>query len=483
MMRGGAIVFSGLAVGYLVQFGRNVLLAWVLSVADYGLATTFALAMAALEMATNLSFDRLLVQARDGDEPRLQASLQLLQVVRGLTVGAILYLGAGPLAAFLGAGDVVWAYQLLALAPVIRGFAHLDIFRKQREMRFGPSMVVALGSQVGSLVVLAPLAFWLEDYRAMLYALILQEVIFTALSFTAAERRYALAWNRDVLARVFTFCWPLMINGLLLFAIFNGDRLIVANQLGWVELGWFSAALTLTLAPTLLVANTMHTVMLPRLSRETIGTDAFESAAIAAFQAGLLAGIGIVTGFAIFGPWLFLMVFGAKFAPAASLIVILAATQAIRVAKTGSTTLAVACGATRNPMYANLGRLAVLPVAWFVLSAGGGLHDLVLVALCGEFVALAISMALLIFRCRLRVRRLARPSAGMAVTLVLVALAEVDTPATADLLDRLTLAQGAIVLSALVTFLLMRELHRLLLAGQDDGPNQPSLAGGPSGRS
>ena len=49
--------------------------------------------------------------------------------------------------------------------------------------------------------------------------------------------------------RLLTFGWPLLVNGLLMFGIVQGDRLIIGTAYSVYDLGIYSVALTLAMAP------------------------------------------------------------------------------------------------------------------------------------------------------------------------------------------------------------------------------------------
>src|SRR5690606_23993576 len=173
MIKGGLLLGGGNASIALLGLLRNVLIARMISVEDFGIAATFAITMAAVEMTSNIAIDRLIVQARDGDRPRFQATAQAFQAARGVLAAMLLYLLAEPIAALFGVPHVVWAYQAMALMPLLRGLVHLDMYRVQRDMRFRPSVTVEVSAQLLATLAAIPLAMQLGDWRAMLYALLL----------------------------------------------------------------------------------------------------------------------------------------------------------------------------------------------------------------------------------------------------------------------------------------------------------------------
>jgi O-antigen/teichoic acid export membrane protein len=66
--------FNGLAA--ILGLVRNIMIARLLSVDDFGIASTFAMTMAFVDMSANIGIDRLVVQSKEGQSERFQATLQ-----------------------------------------------------------------------------------------------------------------------------------------------------------------------------------------------------------------------------------------------------------------------------------------------------------------------------------------------------------------------------------------------------------------------
>ena len=263
MIKAASVLLGGNILLALAKFARNILVARLLSVEDFGIAATFAIVFGFIEMLAFLGLGRFLVQVRDEGLERVQATLHTLQVLRGALVAAVLFFTAGPLAEVMDVPQVAWAFQLMALLPLIQGFLHLDMARAQRDMRFGPFVKISLAAEFLGLLAIWPLYLVFGDYRIVLGALLLQEALTVGFSFLVSERRYRLGFDRGLVLRALGFGWPLLLNAMLMFGIFQGDRIIVANQLGPVDLGLFSLAFMLTLMPTGILAQTINRLFLP----------------------------------------------------------------------------------------------------------------------------------------------------------------------------------------------------------------------------
>ena len=395
MIRSGLLLTAGNISVALLGFMRNVLVARLISVENFGIASTFAITMALVEMSSNMALDRLIVQAKDGEAPSLQATIHALQAMRGVAGAALLFAIAGPLATFFGVPDVAWAYQWLAIIPLVRGLAHTDMFRLQRAMRFLPSVVVEFASQFLGTAAAVALALHFGDYRAMLYALIAQQFAYMVISHFAADRRYHWGWDKAVMRKAVVFGWPLLLNGILMFGIFQGDRIIVGGLIGMQELGWFSAAFALTLMPTMVIAKTLATFFMPQLVDVRHDNDEFERLLLVTIQASLVIGVLLAILFAIAGPYFLILLYGNNFRDAASIVTWLAIMQAFRLAKAGPAIGALSVAETTNPLIANIVRFLSLPVAWVIVNYNGDIYTVIILGIIGEFLAFMVSLLLL----------------------------------------------------------------------------------------
>ncbi|WP_373087839.1 oligosaccharide flippase family protein [Sneathiella sp.] len=383
-LKSGLLLSIGGATGALSTFARNIIIARLISVEDFGIAATFGITMAFIEMTSVLGVDRLIVQSPEGNEPRLQATVQAFNVLRGALLSLILFAIAGPVANLFELPEVVGAFQWLAILPFIRGFVHMDTARAQREMRFAPSVLTENGAQLLTMLLAAPLAIYFKDYRVMLWLITIQVIANVIISFLTASRKYRWAWDMAVLRHIFSFGWPLMINGFLLFGVFQADRAIVGAAFSMEELGWFSAAFTLTLFPSMVLASMCQSFFMPMLSADQLIPDKFQFGAIATMKACLLLGVLLYVGLALAGPALLLLLFGHQYAEATLIVGWLALVQGIRTVKSGPVIVAISCGQTKLPLYANMVRSTALVLALIAVWQGWGIFGIILSGIIGE---------------------------------------------------------------------------------------------------
>lgn len=393
VLNGVAVIGAGQALGHVLSFVRNIIVARLVGPEDFGIAATFALTVSLLEMISDLGADKLIIQAEDGDDPRLQAAAHLWQLSRESVSALLILVLAWPLSLVFQVPHTRWAFYCLALVPLLRGFLHLDIKRLQRHLRFAPQTYTEVGAQFVATAVAWPLAWWLRDYSAMLWIVIAHAGVSVLLTHLGAQRAYRLGWDRGQLARLITFGWPLLVNGLLMFAVLQGDRALVGAFYSMHALGLYAVAFALAYAPVQMLVSLASGITLPLLSRVQSDAREFERR-YALCAAGLAAAGGALTvTFVLAGPHLLTWTFGAAFRDAALCLILLAAAQSVRLLRVGTTIAAMARSDTVNSMGSNAWRITGLAAAGAAACFGAPLAWIAAAALLGEIAALAYSLA------------------------------------------------------------------------------------------
>ncbi|MDH5452294.1 MAG: oligosaccharide flippase family protein [Paracoccaceae bacterium] len=465
MLKKAFMLISGNAFGSAFLLARNLIVARLISPEDYGIASTFAISMSIVEMFSNFGLNQMIVVDKDGDDPEVQKALQGFQMLRGIASSLLLFLIAGQFAAFLGIPDLAWAYQVIAFIPLINALQHFDMHRLKRHLRFAPSIQAAALPPLVSVLALWPLALIYDDYRIMLVALFVQAIALVILSHVAAERPYRLKIDFALIRRATVFGWPLLLNGALLFCVFNGERLIVGRELGMLQLGLFSMAFTLTLTPTLVLANSSQSFFLPQLSAVRESREKFQFLSVVALESSLLIGVLLVLCVALFGAPVIALLVGPKYFGVLSFLVPMAVLQAVRGAKTGSAIVALSVGRSGNSVVANLFRVLSLPVSWLVAIRTGDVLAIIWIACAAEVLGYLTAVGLAAMRTGISIRQIVVPSLLSALAcLVAVADAHYYEPQP-DFASDLHWAKWLVILTCLAAIASMRGLQRYV-AGQ-----------------
>jgi O-antigen/teichoic acid export membrane protein len=398
LFRGGAMLLLGKAVTQGCSFLRNVIVARIIGVENFGIASTFAITVSIFEMLGSLSVDRLLVQAEDGNDENFQATAHAIQVLRGFSSGLLIAICAGPMAGLFGVPQTAWAFRYLGLLPVLRGFAHLDNQRVQRNLTYGPSVLLDVAQQLIPTLLAWPISLWTKDYSAMLWLVLLQGLIAALGSFAVADRPYRWHWDKRYVKRFLDFGWPLVANAILLFGIYQGDRFLIgtatktlgSTAYSMKDLGIYAAATSLTLTPMIAFSTICSSLMLPLFSGLPPDLHEFTKRYRTGIQLVGLASGCFAVPLILAGGWIVTAIYGQAYNAAGAFIGWMAAAQAVRMARFTPAMGAMALGDTSNAMYSNLIRFSALIGTAMVILLDGSLTWIAIAGFIGEVLSLIV---------------------------------------------------------------------------------------------
>ncbi|MBC2662457.1 oligosaccharide flippase family protein [Novosphingobium flavum] len=387
IVRQGSLLFASQIADSALTLGRNLLLARLLSVEQFGIAASFSILMMLIDVTQGAGLDRMLVQAKSGELDKTQATLQTAQLVMGIGSGLIILAISWPYSVVMGTHGMVAAYLIFSMLPVLRSLQNLDMYRLQRENKFWPMIIRSLSAQVVSLASIWPLHWWFGDYRTAIGSILIFHTAAFVASHLGAERPIRFAADPEVLARAKRFGAPILLNGVFLFFVMNGDRMVVSNRFGPAMLGAFSAAALLAMSPTLVMSRVVQTLFLPRMSRAQDDQVRLQWLFNGAGDGTILLAVCFTLGTALMGVPLLLFLFGPKYAVAAPYLLLLVVMQSIRFVRAVPAVVAMARAETRNPLYANIVRGAFVPLAFLAAVFSQDIFWLILTGIMGEVVA------------------------------------------------------------------------------------------------
>ena len=408
-VRSSSVVALGLMIELGSQFARTMLLARALGAAEFGLVTSINTLVALVEMFSFLGVDRYLVYSQEGDAPHELAIAHGLSWSRGLLGAALILSLAWPTAVALGVRDQTHAFMIVAIAPLLRGAAHLGVVQMQRVGRFWPSTLTDAGGALLGFAAAAAAVMVARDHRAILWALTAQAAGILILSHLLARAGpYRLSFDRNRNREALRYGLPLLVNGLALGVAFQLDRIIVGSWLGVTALGAYGLSVTLLFQPVTLLGRLATTTLQPRISAawHNDRSEAFPRfVSQLAGWAALLSAAGAM-GTVCLGAPVLRFLFGPSFSLSDAFFVLMGFVLLVRINRHVVNLLGLAIGRTTDLMISNIVGASALPamIAAFLVYLGPASASFG--ALFGDLSAFAVADA--------RLRR-ASSSAGKAI--------------------------------------------------------------------
>lgn len=387
ILRGGAQLFAGQIGVQLIRFFRNFILARLLVPEDFGVASTFAVTLTALELLSDLSLEKMIVRDPQGDEERFQATLTTLSMIRFALLGLAIYLTAGWLADIYDVPEAKAAYQIFALVPIIRMFTHLDMYRAQRRMNFNIEIYAHISSQIIGLIVATILAYLTRDFTAVLWGSMAQSLALVVITHIMASRPFRAAWDPEFATRALVFGWPLMVNGFVLMLVSLADRVLVGAVLGMTDLAVYTIAVLLVTVAGSSLHRVVSTVSLPGLSAVQDDASAFQAQyTLLGHVVGAIA-VFFFVPITLLGSDVIAFIFGAKYLGPTILVGVLSIGMAIKFMRTPFVTGFLANSRTKDLMLSETVRIVGIILAAAVILIGGNLVQVAMAINFGECVA------------------------------------------------------------------------------------------------
>jgi coenzyme F420 hydrogenase subunit beta len=377
---------------------RNLLLARLLGAEDMGLAALVALGLRLVEMAGALGLDRFLVQLPAGRSGRAQATLHGASLLVGAGLASLLAIAGPTLAPILAPSLDATLFLPAAAILMVRGAIHLDYRRQQRHGDFRAALWVEGVPALLSCLAIPALA--VTGPGALVWALLLQAILAALASHLCARRPWRPALDPATLQAAVRFGAPLALNGIAMFAVLQGDRVLVAAELPAAELARFIVVGQCALLPVLAATRVVLSTELPRLARLREDGAALGARLRGNLGHAALAGAAGAIAFTAFAPALVPLLFGPDFSPTVGLAAAFGAAAALRLVRAVPNVALMALGRTRALFMAGLPRLGAVVGVFFLIAAGApaldarALEVIVLAGAAGELASLLLALVL-----------------------------------------------------------------------------------------
>ena len=368
----------------IVLLGSTVVLARLISPAEFGLAAIALIVTALATVLTGESFGTPLVQRKDAGTAHVRAA-----VTMSLTFGAVLatatYLLA-PLCEPLFGADTVGLMQLMAPAFLISAVSVVPHAMLQRELNFRRLSSIEIWHRISGAAVSMGLAFAGLNAEAILLGS-LAGALLSSVLLVAVARPPRPGFDRGAMRDIASFGVPAAASGLLRAVNRNVDYAIIGARLGAAQVGLYWRAYQFGVEYQSKISSIMMRVALPVYSRAASVEDmrALRARIVRVHATILIPLLGLLIVLAPEGlPWLL----GDPWRPAVLPTQILAVAGMTAAVLTGLGPLMLAMGKPKALLYWNLGSSVTYGLMVFFVAPLG------LTAICVGVVAMRVTTLL-----------------------------------------------------------------------------------------
>jgi O-antigen/teichoic acid export membrane protein len=249
-----------------VGIGKIVILARILTPAQFGLFSIAILLLTVLDVFSETGINVFLIQ-REGKLKDYIDSAWFVSVLRGVFVGAVIYLLSFPVSAFFIEPDLKEIIELIALVPIVKGFVNPSVikfihnldFKSEFYFRFLVFFIDALFAVIFTI--------YTKDARGIVFGLLIGAISEVILSFVYIRPIPKFKFEIEKISHILRRGKWVTMHGISEYIFRNVDDFVIGKFFGATQLGFYQIAYKLAILPITEFADVTGKVTFPVLSK------------------------------------------------------------------------------------------------------------------------------------------------------------------------------------------------------------------------
>lgn len=343
----------------LLQTGRSIILARLLTPEMFGLMGICMIVIRGLDLFTETGFGAALIQRQERVEEAKHTAFTL-QVLRGVVLMVITWIVAPLAAAYYDEPRLTLIVWFLSLAFPLNGLTNINTILLEKRLDFRLVTTLELSVAVLSTGAVIVLAYVMRSAWAIAIGHLILVGSRLTLSYVLVEGRPRFQFDRGVASELFRYGRYITGLTIALFLTTEADNLVVGKQLGFEWLGYYTMAYILANLPATHVAKVASRVLFPAYSALQGDRAKLRAAYVTVLR--VVGGLTIpaAVGLALLAPEVTRIVYGERWLPAADALRILAVFGAMRSLSSLGGYVLQAVGRPNINFYMVAGKLVVI---------------------------------------------------------------------------------------------------------------------------
>ncbi len=316
VLQAGGWVTAGFLLDKLIAAGQMMIVARLLTPADFGLMAASAAVLLAATTLAELGIEPALVARREIRPGDLRVAWTLA-LGRSVVLAAVLWVLAEPIAAFFRFPELVMLLRVHTLALLIQGAQSPAVALLLRNLDMGRRVRLDLVRRLVEAAATIALAWWLRSAWALLGGQLIGFAVSSVLSFHMAPFMPRLSLDRESLGYFARYGKHLNVTTIMIFCVTGAGEFVVGRMLGASALGIYQIALTIPVLISTRPVVVISQVSFPAYAILQRGQGGTGRAFALQFALMGLILVPVATGLALLAPDVVRLLFGAKWLEAA----------------------------------------------------------------------------------------------------------------------------------------------------------------------
>lgn len=300
----------------ILGFVTQIILARILSPADFGLLAIGLLAINTMNIFRDLGLGATLIYKKDDADYTAANTAFILLPLAASTLFLIAYFSAPHIAVFFDNPAVEPIVRVLALTFVISSFGTVPSMLLEKELEFKKKVVPETVPIIGYAGVAICLAMNGYGVWSLVYGQIISAMLTAGLIWLVSDWRPTFKFDRKIAKVLFDYGKHIMGASIIMFLVTNVDNAIVGKILGIEALGFYTLAYTISNLPATQITHLVGRVMFPMYSKLQDDRNSLRSAYLKTLKYVSMLSIPAAFGIFVIAPNFVSIVLGDKWMPA-----------------------------------------------------------------------------------------------------------------------------------------------------------------------
>ncbi len=321
-IKGVSWTSGGRFVSRALAFLKILILARVLSPAQFGIFGIASLVLSLLETLTETGINIVLIQSKSELSEYIN-SAWVVSIIRGITIALLLILSAPFISSFFHTPSALGLLLFISLVPFVRGFINPSEVRFQKELNFHLQFWFQSGLFLVDAITAIIVVLITHSIYSLVWGMTISALLEVILSFALIKPtpRFAIEWSyfKDIFHKGSWVTAYTIFN----YISENADNAVVGRILGASPLGLYQMAYKISILPITEISNVVSSVVFPVYTKITEERErlraAFLKTVLSVFLSSLILGLVIF----LFPKQIILILLGSKWLSVAPVLQVL----------------------------------------------------------------------------------------------------------------------------------------------------------------
>lgn len=305
-----------------IQMTGTIVLARILSPAEFGLFALAFVATDALGLFKSMGFDSALIQRKDEVDKAANTAFFIIPLL-GILLYLILTASAPWIGNFLNNAQIAGVIRTLGIIFMISCFGKVPAALLEKHMQFKQVSIIEIGTALIYSVSAVTFALLKFGVWSLVFAYILKALYQNTLTFIYARWRPRLEFDKKIAKEMFHFGKFLFLGGIVWFLRMNLDNILVGKILGVAMLGLYAIAFNVSNIGADYLGNKVYRVIFPAYSKIRHDIFDLQNATTKVLKYLNIIALPLCIGFFLLSREFLFLVYGSKWLDASNALRIL----------------------------------------------------------------------------------------------------------------------------------------------------------------